>query len=126
MENVIEIRPIEHVQLEQIRLDMLYAQLGDTGAEAVICRAMEEVAARLGECYSLWEAQNNDQLRKHARSLIAIAAQIGMQKLAQVARDVTICIDAKNVSAIASTMSRMQRIGKESLSEIWAMEGLSI
>ncbi|KIN74675.1 hypothetical protein [Sulfitobacter guttiformis] len=126
MSYIVNIRLAEPVQLDQVRLGTLYAQLGETGAGHVISRAMEELAVRLEQCETLWRASNRIQLRKHARSLIAISDQIGMHRLAQVARDVTDCIDAEDEVAIAATLSRMLRTGERSLSAIWAMEDLSI
>lgn len=126
MSEIVTIQLAEPVQLNQVRLDTLYAQLGETGAENVMCRAMEELAARMSQCESLWRAQNKVQLRKHARSLIAIADQIGMQTLAQVAGDVTHCVDSDDAVALAATLSRMLRIGERSLAAIWSMENLSL
>lgn len=126
MSEVIRIRLSEPVQLDQARLDTLYAQLGETGAENVMCRAMEELAVRLSQCETFWRAQNKVQLRKHARSLIAIADQIGMQTLAMVADSVTDCVDTKDDVALAATLSRMLRIGERSLAAVWSMENLSL
>lgn len=126
MNNVIEIRLAEQIQLDRVRLGMLYSQLGETGADSVICRAMEEIASRLAQCEKHWHARNYPVLRKQARSLIAIADQVGMHRLAQVARDVTICVDSKDDIAIAATLSRLLRIGERSLSAIWSIEDLSI
>lgn len=126
MNDVVNIRVAEQIQLDQVRLGTLYAQLGETGAGNVISRAMEELAVRLAQCDALWRAKNRIQLRKHARSLIAIADQIGMHRLAQVAADVTACLDADDDVAVAATLSRMLRIGERSLSAIWSMEDLSI
>jgi hypothetical protein len=126
MSKVVQIRLLEQIQLDQVRLGTLYAQLGETGADSVVSRAMEELAARLAQCDTLWRAGNRIQLRKQARSLIAIADQIGMHRLAEVASDVTANIDAEDEIAIASTLSRMLRIGERSLSAIWSMEDLSI
>ena len=126
MSEVVKIRLLEQINLDQSRLGTLYAQLGESSAESVVCRAMEELAVRMAQCDTLWRARNFVQLRKHARSLIAIADQIGMYNLAQVARDVTTCIDASDDIAIAATLSRMLRIGERSLSAIWSMDDLSI
>ncbi len=65
-------------------------------------------------------------MRKSARSLVAISEQIGMTLLAQVALDVTRCIDAGDRIALAATMARLLRIGERSLSEIWDLQDLSI
>ncbi len=110
--------------LDQDRLGTLYDQLGEEGAESVVCRAMEELAVRLAECNTLWQRNRVDQLRKNARSLIAIADQIGMRRLAHVARDVTACVDNADEIALAATLSRMLRIGERSLTAIWSMQDI--
>ncbi|MCX7565698.1 hypothetical protein OS189_05020 [Sulfitobacter sp. F26169L] len=126
MNNIVNIRVSEQIQLDQARIGTLYSQLGETGAQSVVCRAMEELAARMAQCQTLWRADKPQQLRKKARSLIAIADQIGMHRLAQVAGDVTATLDAEDTVAVAATLSRLLRIGERSLSAIWSMEDLSI
>ena len=37
----------ERIRLDSDQLHSLYEQLGDVGAEEVVCRAMEELAVRL-------------------------------------------------------------------------------
>ena len=124
MMQVLQIRAVEQVKVDQERLGSLYAQLGETGAENVVCRAMEELALRLSHCDRLYRGQDWDELRKNARSLIAIADQIGMDRLSQVAADVTGCIDNRDSTALASTLSRLLRIGERSLTAIWSVSDL--
>ncbi|MGX0974649.1 hypothetical protein ACSSVY_000345 [Roseovarius sp. MBR-51] len=111
----------EQVRLDAQRLETLYVQLGEANADDVVCRALEELAARLTQADRLYGAGCRDDLRKCARSLIAIADQIGMQLLVQVAGDVTRCIDAGDATALAATFARLVRIGERSLCEIWDM-----
>ena len=126
MTTVTQIRPAEDVGVDHDRLGALYTELGHAAAEDVVCRALEELAVRLSHterCYR--EAQLGD-MRKSARSLIAIAEQIGMGTLANVARDVTHCIDGQDAVATAATLSRLLRIGETSLHEIWDLQDYSI
>ena len=126
MNTITQIRLVERVDIDHDRLGALYAEMGNVGAENVVCRAMEELAVRLSECSTLWRESSLIRLRKHARSLIAISDQIGMHMLAQVAADVTAALDAKDEVAVAATLSRMLRIGERSLTAMWAMEDMSI
>ena len=123
---VLQIRPLEQVNLDQERLGALYSQLGEASAEDIVCRALEELALRMSHCDRLYREQNWPDLRKNTRSLIAIADQIGMQKLAQVAGDVTRCIDAGDTNGLAAALSRLLRIGEKSLTTIWDMQDLKI
>ena len=116
---ILQIRPTEKVSVDQERLGTLYAQLGEAGAEDVVCRALEELALRMTHCDRLYREEAWRDLRKNTRSLIAIADQIGMEKLSKVANDVTSCIDQEDQVAMAATLSRLLRIGERSLTAIW-------
>jgi hypothetical protein len=116
----------EPIRLDPDRLGELYCQLGEAGAEDVICRAIEELAVRLTHCDRLWRRNEQDALRKSARSLIAIADQIGMTALARVAGHVTQTIDAGDSVAEAATLSQLIRIGERSLTAVWDLQDLSV
>lgn len=123
---VLHIKPRENVCVDQDRLGTLYAQLGATGAEDVICRALEELAIRLSHCEALYRKDLMTDLRKNARSLIAIADQIGMPALSQAAFAVTNCIDREDLVALAATLSRLIRVGERSLVAVWDMQDVPI
>ncbi|MCD9149321.1 hypothetical protein [Pseudophaeobacter flagellatus] len=116
----------ENVKLDPDKLGMLYAQLGEAGAEDVVCRAIEELAVRLTHCERLWRQDNMIDLRKNARSLIAIADQIGMSAMASIARDVTLAIDSKDSPAVAAILFRLLRVGERSLTVVWDQQDLSV
>jgi hypothetical protein len=120
--HVLQIRPTEQVDLDQDRLGALYHQLGEDNAEDVVCRALEELAVRLGQCDRLYRDGSWADLRKNSRLLIAIAEQIGMHALARVARDVTICLDQGDAIAVAATLSRLIRVGERSLTAVWDLQ----
>lgn len=123
---VFELIQSENVRLNPDRLDGLYQQLGEINAEDVVCRAIEELAVRLAHCERLWRQQNWNDMRKCARSLIAISDQIGMTTLARVANDVTSAIDAADVPATGATLFRLIRIGERSLMAVWDQQDLSL
>jgi hypothetical protein len=126
MNHVLKIGLKEKVQVDQDQLVALYAELGEAGAEDVVCRAMEELALRLSHCNRLHVSGNTGDLRKCARSLIAIAEQIGMHKLARVAQNVIFAIDSEDAVAIAATLARLLRVGEQSLTAIWDLQDLTI
>lgn len=108
------------------RLEELYTQLGEAGAEDVVCRALEELAARLSQTERCYRERRVADMRKSARSLVAIADQIGMHTLSRVAADVASCADQRDPVAIAATLTRLMHIGERSLSEIWDWQGARI
>lgn len=126
VEQVTLLEQQETVHLDSVRLEQLYVKLGEAGAEDVVCRALEELAVRLSHTERCYREKDWTAMRKSARSLIAIAEQIGMGKLARVAKDVTICIDLEDQIALAATLSRLLRVGEQSLNEIWDVQDYSI
>lgn len=126
VEQVVILMQDERVRLDQDRLGTLYAQLGEAGAEDVVCRAMEELAARLTHAAQVYQQGQMEDLRKCVRSMAAIADQIGMLMLARVARDVTACIDAGDANAIAATLARLMRISERSLTAVWDLRDMTL
>ncbi|MEM6938928.1 MAG: hypothetical protein AAF943_00620 [Pseudomonadota bacterium] len=117
---------MEKVRVDHDRLGALYAQLGASGAEDIVCRALEELALRLSHCEVLYRESALTDLRKNARSLIAISDQIGMPALSTAARSVTDCIDRNDPVALAATLSRLIRIGERSLIAVWDMQDVPL
>lgn len=126
MDQVLNIRLSETVHVDHDRLGALYAEMGADAAEDVVCRAMEELALRLSHSSRMYAEGEVPELRKCAKSLIAISEQIGMFKLARVAGDVVETIDAMDTPATAATLARLLRIGEQSLAAIWDLQDITI
>lgn len=121
---ILQMRPTEQVCVDQERLGSLYKQLGETDAADVVCRAMEELDLRISHCDRLYRTSDWQELRKNSRSLIAIADQVGLKKVAAVASDVMSAVDQADVVAIAATLTRLIRVGERSLTAIWDVQDL--
>ncbi|MEY8830019.1 hypothetical protein AB9K34_16665 [Sedimentitalea sp. XS_ASV28] len=126
VDSITTLNPTETVRLDHDRLNALYLQLGEAGAEDVVCRAIEELAVRLAHCERCWRQRQVTELRKNARSLIAISEQIGMCEIAQAAGDVTRTIDNGDDVACAATLFRLIRLGDRSLTAVWNLRDLSL
>ncbi len=126
MDEIAQLKPMEQIRVDAEQLSGLYANLGELAAEDILCRAMEELALRLAHCDRLYRSNDLCALRKSSKSLVAIAEQIGMGKLARVAIDVTDCVDSGNMVALSATFSRLLRIGEGSLTAIWDLQDLTI
>lgn len=124
--NILTVMQAENVRLDPDKLGELYAQLGEAGAEDVVCRAIEELAVRLTHCERLWRQNDIVDLRKNARSLIAIAEQIGMSDMASIARDVTVAIDNEDPPAVAAILFRLLRVGERSLTAVWEQQDITV
>ncbi len=122
LEQVTVLQPAERVRLDADRIEALYRQLGPRGAEDVVCRALEEIAARLARAEADYRAARFAAMRKCCRGLVGMAEEVGMPLMARVARDVTACIDTGDGTGLGATFARLLRIAERSLCEIWDMQ----
>lgn len=122
----VNLRPDENVRLNPSRLTELFVQLGNRSAEDVVCRAMEELAVRLADIEAAYWQSDFSKVSKGSRGLIAIADQIGLNGLAQVARHVAATASRNDKTAIAATVSRLVRIGDKSLAAVWDAQNMSV
>lgn len=109
----------ERAFVESSQIDLLRAQLGASVAEGVICRALEELGHRLGRVERFLETNDMTDLHRTVRSVAAIAAQIGLAGLVQVAGDVQQCQEDGDHTALHATTARLIRVGEQSLTAIW-------
>lgn len=126
VEKIITLEQKESVCLDPDRLGNLYNQLGNTNALDVLCRTIEELALRLSNCERFWRKRDWAGLRKCAKSLVAIADQIGMTLLARVAGDVAQAVDSGDAVATGATLGRLIRVGERSLTAVWDQQDLSV
>lgn len=126
MEQITILRQDECVMLDHTRLGELYDRLGPHGAEDVVCRAIEELALRLGQLETCHRANDLAGMRKGARVLAAIAEQIGMHTLARVGRDLAGCADAGDDVALAAVLARLIRTGERSLTAVWDPRDMTV
>jgi hypothetical protein len=116
----------EGVRLDPDRVVALYAELGETGAEAVMCRAIEELALLLAALQQAACGGALGAVVEAASRLGGLATQIGMASLARVAGDVADAARRSDGAALAATLARLVRIGDRSLTAVWDMQDLSL
>lgn len=115
----------EQVVLDRDQLDVLYRQLGPVGADKVVAHALEELSVLLSDLPAHHLAGRRDALAAGARALAAVAQQIGMTKLARVARDLAGLARGRDAAATGAVVARLDRIGDRSLAAVWDMPGRS-
>ncbi|WP_244906076.1 hypothetical protein [Celeribacter ethanolicus] len=123
---VSKLRPDGTVEVDRDRLDQLYSQLGTSGADGVVSRAMEELAVRLAKVDSSYRKGQFAEMQRAARSMIAISEQIGMVTFARVAGDVNALALTDDSTALAACVERLMRIGENSLLAVWDLQGASL
>ncbi|GGH62115.1 hypothetical protein GVY41_18145 [Frigidibacter albus] len=112
----------EGVRLDGDRLVALYAELGEAGAEAVICRAMEDLATALADLQRLAMACDLVAMPGRARLLARVAGDLGMSSLCRVAEDAALCAGRGDMPALAAVLARLVRIGDRSLTAVWDLQ----
>ncbi|ANT60446.1 hypothetical protein AYJ57_08785 [Salipiger sp. CCB-MM3] len=126
MNHVSVLAPIERAGLDPERLEALFTHLGPQEAENALCRAVEELAYRLGYLDRLHQQCRWPEMRSQTCELGEIARFIGMQATARISCDVVQCLDDGDRVALAATLARLGRMGERSLYAIWDMEDQSI
>lgn len=116
----------ETVALDRECLDKLYERLGFHDADHLVCRAVDELSQRLGECGPLWSSGDWTALHGCIGRIDQMATQVGMPALARSARDVVTCIRSGDRPALDATLWRMIRIGEASLNAVWGQQDLSL
>ncbi|MCA0941521.1 hypothetical protein LCM08_16025 [Salipiger pacificus] len=114
--------PFEKAGLDPQPLEEIFARLGPSDAENALCRAMEELAYRLGELDRVHAQGRWQEASRHARELGGIAKCLGMCSVARISEDVLTCLDDGDLVALAATVARLGRVGERSLYAIWDME----
>ena len=120
------LRHDEGVRPDPDRLVALYSDLGEAGAEQVVCRAMEELAARLTEIQRLADEGRLAALSRSVRLLAEVAEQIGMPTFARVAGDVLRAAEAGDIAGQAATLARLVRVGDRSFNAVWDLRGITV
>lgn len=123
MTKVARLRPAEAVRLDRGRIAALYGSAGEHQADEIIGRAMEELALRLALVERAHAARDLRQVAKRSHGLVAIAEQLGMTAVAEVAGAVEICAARGDRTALAATLARLARLADHSLTAVWDASG---
>ena len=115
----------DRATLDRDCLTPLYAELGQQGAEGVVCRALEELAARVARAHQHMLDGEHAALMKTAKSNVSIAEQIGLLELSTACLAVVDAARGGDGVAIVATVTRMQRVAEASLSAVWELQDVS-
>ena len=120
------LRVPDHIEVNRGQLDTLCGQIGPQATEEVVCRAMEELAVRLGSISTHLCDGEAEPVAKLARSMVGIADQVGLVTLATAARNLSDAAASGDHHAMTATGVRLARVGDSSLLEVFCIQGLSI
>ncbi len=115
--------PRDTLRMDAGPLSRLYLDLGEHGAEAVICSALEDLARRLNRIDDAHRGCDLGLVGQESRRIRVIAEQIGLTEVAEVAAHVIDCAQAGSGMALAATLARLLRVTERCMTEIWALRG---
>jgi hypothetical protein len=100
-------------------LRTLFAALPDDEAESIVCRALEDIAAKLDGLQNARTSGAFADITAPARRLAAVADQIGLTEVALVARHTATASDMQCGVALGATLARLERAFDAAVSHIW-------
>lgn len=115
----------EPVNVDTKRLALLYARLGESGAEVVVGQAMEGLAVDLARIRRQYLTGDFRAVSDSALAIATTARPVGMAKMAEVACAVADCSANQDMASLGATLARLVRIGDQSLSAVWDLQDLS-
>lgn len=114
--------PRDDPRLDPSPIARLFAHKGEAGAELVIGKALDELAERVSRAASLHATCQFNDLSRLARSVVAVAEEIGFQGVALAAAQVSQCAMTRDPIALAATMARLTRLTEQSLAAVWDLD----
>jgi hypothetical protein len=124
MQKISVLHPRDTAYFDEATLSGLSRDLGSSVAENILCRALEDIAARFAQIRQDYSNGDHPALRKSVHAVIPIAEQIGLLGLARIGADVVDCVDQTDPVALAATLCRFLRWGEMAMS--FADEGTDI
>ena len=119
---------VEHLKLnlpdEESCLDIkpflsIIRNLAVPQAAELLCRLMQQLADLLTECQKSYQKAEYCLAYRKLEEIEAFSKLISLPVLERLVRDVQNCIDFYDSVALSATMSRLPRMGKQSLTAIW-------
>jgi len=111
--------PRERIWLDPSRIGLLYAELGGSEVQALLDRAMAELASVHEDLRLQYAARDLDGFARSLRRMRRIADHLGLTTVARIARDVTDCLDRGDPTALSATWARLSRSAEQARLGNW-------
>jgi hypothetical protein len=106
---VMRLMPREGVALDPSRLEALHSELGINEVQAMVDRAMDELAVLRHELLAQYEHNHLPEFQRSLRRLGRICDHLGLILISRVAEDVRQCLERGDPTASAATWARLRR-----------------
>jgi hypothetical protein len=112
---IIRLRVHDQVIVDDDVLGTLYRNLGSATADALVARALGELALTMSGLTDRVQAQGLSDIAQALRDLQRMARHLGLTSLAAVASDARLCLDAGDGTAFAAVWARLLRLAERTL-----------
>ena len=97
----------------------MFAELGESRAEAAVCVMLDDIGQRLLRLEADYRAHATGSIPQAAGEIALLAERTGLTTVARVARTVLDCAAEGDSAALGATLARLGRVLDRSLAEIW-------
>lgn len=97
----------------------ILATRGEFTGEAIICRALEDIAQRLDALQDAVRAHTFEAVEKPAKRVRHVGAQLGLTEVICSAEHVGTAAHQRDGVALNATMARLERAFDIAISEVW-------
>lgn len=111
--------PRERIWLDPSRIGLLYAELGGAEVQALLDRAMAELASVHEDLRLAYAARDLEGFARSLRRMRRIADHLGLTTVARIAGDVGDCLDRADPTALSATWARLSRSAEQAQVGNW-------
>ncbi len=116
MDNVVRLQPRDRLRQDAGPIAAIYRNLGTQAADAVVGKALAELAAATAAVAAQLRDGLWDDLPRQLRRVERMATHLGMVTFAAVAGDLRGCLDDGDDTALHAVRARLERAAERSLS----------
>lgn len=106
------------------RLAELFVRKGETEAEEIICRILEDLAERLNSLQGPRLRAAFAEIDGPAQRICAVADQIGLSEIARAASHVATAATQRDGIAVEATITRLERAIDPAIAQVWNFRNL--
>jgi len=100
-------------------LTAMFASHSEKDAEAMVCRALEDMALRLDRLQAARRAGDYAEIPHSAKRIAAIAAGLGLTEVKTVAKNIAQAAESGCGIALGAVTARMERCFDTAVSQVW-------
>lgn len=121
---VLALQPKERPQQDIDHIASIYRNLDSQSAAQVVARALGELGQMLAQVAGQITDQHLADAARRLKRVQRMAENLGLVTLAQIARDVAICLDRGDSTAFSAVWARMLRVADCTLEYDWSQQDL--